>query len=193
MISHAACSHPPTKAGRAACRRKTSENLTIVPTARDLETQTKITDILLKGRALMNHHGLNDWSLVWDRSVRRLGQCRYMSQEIGLSLPLALVNEPEKMLATVLHEIAHALVGPGHGHSETWQRMAIKLGVEPSARCLDNEPVAASYVAVCETCGENYGRHRVSKRVVYSCPLCCKTHNGGKYDERFILTFRKVV
>jgi hypothetical protein len=34
---------------------------------------------------------------------------------------------------TVRHEAAHALVGPGHGHSVVWKRQARALGVNPAA------------------------------------------------------------
>ena len=35
---------------------------------------------------------------------------------------------------TILHEIAHALVGPGHGHDAVWKRKCREVGARPE-RC----------------------------------------------------------
>ena len=34
----------------------------------------------------------------------------------------------ENIKEIVLHELGHALVGPGHGHDDEWQAMAVKVG-----------------------------------------------------------------
>ena len=35
---------------------------------------------------------------------------------------------------TILHEIAHALVGPKHGHNEIWKQKALEIGCD-AERC----------------------------------------------------------
>nr|WP_257908483.1 SprT-like domain-containing protein [Janibacter limosus] len=64
------------------------------------------------GRALMDEHGPEDWRLVVDRAKKRAGVCRAAERTIGLSGPLTALHSPEQVRDTVLHEIAHALVGP---------------------------------------------------------------------------------
>ena len=79
------------------------------------------------------------WSFVWDtRAVRRYGQCRYRSKEIGITKKLANINTVEETKDVVLHEIAHALTGPGHGHDYVWKRMCRKVGARPE-RCYKPE------------------------------------------------------
>ena len=79
------------------------------------------------------------WSFVWDtRAVRRYGQCRYRSKEIGITKKLANINTIEETKDVVLHEIAHALVGRGHGHDFVWKRMCRKVGAKPE-RCYTPE------------------------------------------------------
>ena len=74
------------------------------------------------------------WSFVWDtRAVRRYGQCRYRSKEIGITKKLANINTIEETKDVVLHEIAHALVGRGHGHDFVWKRMCRKVGAKPES------------------------------------------------------------
>lgn len=96
------------------------------------------TEILELGREHMDLHGLLDqgWSVVDDsRAKRRGGQCRYDKREIGLSATHLLSQWPrEEVLDVILHEIAHAKVGPGHGHGATWKRMAEQVGASPT-RC----------------------------------------------------------
>ena len=79
------------------------------------------------------------WSFVWDtKAVRRYGQCRYRSKEIGITKKLANINTVEETKDVVLHEIAHALTGPGHGHDYVWKRMCRKVGAKPE-RCYTPE------------------------------------------------------
>ena len=76
-----------------------------------------------------------NWTFVWDnRAVRRYGQCRYHKREIGVTKKLALINTIEESKDVVLHEIAHALTGRGHGHDHVWKRMCRKVGARPE-RC----------------------------------------------------------
>tara|TARA_R110000824_G_scaffold180896_1_gene361465 strand:+ start:1819 stop:2307 length:489 start_codon:yes stop_codon:yes gene_type:complete len=89
----------------------------------------------------MKEHGLIEegWSFVWDtKAVRRYGQCRYGDKEVGVTRKLANLNSIEESKDVVLHEIAHALTGPGHGHNLTWKRMCRKVGAKPE-RCYTSE------------------------------------------------------
>ena len=80
-----------------------------------------------------------NWSFVWDtRAVRRYGQCRYGKREIGITRKLANINTIEETKDVVLHEIAHALTGRGHGHDNVWKRMCRKVGARPE-RCYKPE------------------------------------------------------
>ena len=79
------------------------------------------------------------WSFVWDtRAVRRYGQCRYRQREIGVTKVLANLNTIEETKDVVLHEIAHALTGPGHGHDILWKQKCVVVGARPE-RCYTSE------------------------------------------------------
>ena len=81
----------------------------------------------------MNRFGLisRGWRHKFDGAKKRLGQCRYGSKVLSFSLPFIVVNEIEVMHGTVLHEIAHALCLPSHGHGPAWKSMAISIGAKP--------------------------------------------------------------
>lgn len=91
----------------------------------------KVQDVLVRARALMNKHGLNDWALKLDRSKSHAGVCCYDEQVIQLSRVFILSNKAtkEKIDDVILHEIAHALVGPiTPDHGKPWQDMAKSIG-----------------------------------------------------------------
>lgn len=87
-------------------------------------------------RELMDTHGLAGWSLAWDRARRRAGTCRHARRTLTLSRPLIELYEPGRVREVVLHEIAHALVGPEHGHDATWRAAARAIG-STGARTVD--------------------------------------------------------
>lgn len=126
------------------------------------------------GSELLGRHGLTGWSLVFDNAKRRAGVCRYDARVVGLSAPLVRLHTPEEVRDTLLHEIAHALVGPEHGHDPVWAARARAIG-GTSQRCLpeDAPRVAAPWLGVCPA-GHTHERHRRPERVM-ACPRCSRT------------------
>ena len=114
--------------------------------------------------------GLNNWSLVWDESVVRYGQCRHHKHEIGLSKPLTKRNSIEHSKDTVLHESAHALTGEGHGHNAVWKRTCVKVGARPE-RCYngDVKTFVGKYKLINKDTGQVY-RHYHRKPNVSDWP-----------------------
>lgn len=105
---------------------------------------------------LMRDHGLFDqgWGFDFDGGRARFGFCRYDVKRISLSRYLVRLNLSERVKNTILHEIAHALVGKGEGHGYMWRTMAVKIGCS-GQRCYGNEvvPVKRPWQIVCANCG----------------------------------------
>jgi predicted SprT family Zn-dependent metalloprotease len=120
---------------------------------------------------LLDRHGLEGWSVEFDGAKRRAGICRYGPRLIGLSAPLARLHSREEVRDTVLHEIAHALVGARHGHDAVWAAQARAIG-GTAERCLpqDAPTVTAPWLGVCPA-GHTQERHRRPERV-QACGLC---------------------
>lgn len=93
----------------------------------DLDT----ADIM--ARELLSIH-LPEWDFGWNNRKRSLGVCKHSSSVIELSRTATSVNEEHVVKNTILHEIAHALVGIGHGHDSVWQAMAKSIGCD-GKRC----------------------------------------------------------
>lgn len=123
------------------------------------------------GRELMDRHGLPQWRLVLDQARRRAGICRYDRRVIGLSAPLMRLYDEAEVRETVLHEIAHALVGPQAGHGPHWRLVARRIG-SSGERCVspDAPQVAGAWVGSCRA-GHTVALHRSPQRV-RSCRTC---------------------
>jgi predicted SprT family Zn-dependent metalloprotease len=104
---------------------------------------------------LMEHHGLiqKGWKFEFDKGRRRFGVCKYRKKLIGLSKQLTELNSLETVKDTILHEIAHALVGIGHGHDHVWKNKAIEIGCN-GKRCYGEHVIlpTGNYEAYCRYC-----------------------------------------
>jgi predicted SprT family Zn-dependent metalloprotease len=138
---------------------------------------------------LMEQHGLMDmgWGFGFDNAKRRFGVCKYRSKVIGLSKDLVELNNESRVKNTILHEIAHALVGHKNGHNDIWRTKALEIGCN-GERCYDNSEVAtpeAKYEAVCGGCGHVHKKHKRPTRIA-SCGKC----SGGRYNETYRLVWK---
>ena len=138
------------------------------------------------GRRLIAEHGLHDWTLVFDRAKQRAGICRYGTKQIGLSAPLTALHPEAEVRDTILHEIAHALAGPRHGHDAVWRATARRIG-SSGQRCMSSDAprVEGDWVGTCPA-GHRVTRHRRPERPS-SCPTCSSTFS---VDHVFGWTYR---
>lgn len=103
-----------------------------------LEQGHKTGEMEIKGNALLDKHGLHDWRISFENLRNALyapnegdrgfwGQCDFENKVIRIDWRIG-----RRFRQTMLHEIAHALVGkPGHGIE--WFRKAEEIG------CTENE------------------------------------------------------
>ncbi|MBA4186589.1 MAG: sprT domain-containing protein [Planctomycetaceae bacterium] len=116
-------------------------------------------------RRLLDDHGLTTWEFGFNSNVRRAGVCFYPTRteagRIELSIHFAERNTDEEVRDTLLHELAHALVGPGHGHDEVWRAKCQQIGARPDA-CYGEEVdmPRGRWQAKCAACTAVYNRHR---------------------------------
>jgi len=140
-------------------------------------------------------HGLKDlgWIFKFDNSVRRFGVCKHYRRIISLSKHLTRLNPVEDVLDTILHEIAHALVGPKHGHDAVWKAKCVEIGAKP-IRCYSEDIVQPKlrYTAVCGACEKEFQRQRRPK--TFNNPLrreSCNCQSGRPWDKRVLITWKE--
>ncbi len=133
----------------------------------------------------MSQHGLDDWSFKLNGARRQLGVCREHVRRIELSRHYVLANPREHVTGTVLHEIAHALVGTEHGHGAVWKAMCLRLGCEPKAREHDVRMPEGEWRARCPSCKRVLHQHRRPKHLR-------NLHCGACGPEKGRLTFANI-
>ena len=125
--------------------------------------------VLKLGTDMMAQFGLSGWRLRLDHARRRAGQCDYTNKTISLSRYYVSYAEDSHIRDTILHEIAHALVGPRHGHDAVWRQKAREIGCT-ATRCHTLSFSHARWKMRCPNGCFETERHRRSQGLV--CARC---------------------
>ena len=112
-------------------------------------TAEEIDAIAQRARKLLEQHHLSRWSFHFDNARKRAGSCQYGTHVISLSYEFAKHAPEEEIHDTLLHEIAHALVGKTHHHDDVWRAKAIAIGCS-GRRCHDLQFTPPRYIVRCE-------------------------------------------
>lgn len=125
---------------------------------------------------LMNKHNLidNGWSYGFNYRKTSLGITLYKTKTIELSYIFINKVNKDEIINTILHEIAHALVGHKAGHGPIWKEKALSIGCN-AQRCYNNDNIEIDYkyIFICSN-GCKIGRHRLSKKLNEN--IICKKH-----------------
>lgn len=143
------------------------------------ERECTLADVETLARDLLARHraksGLGaEWSFGFDLSTARGGVCRYRDARIDLSVSYCLRASRAEIEDTLLHEIAHAIVGAEHGHDAVWQAKARQIGCT-AERCHDVTHTVARWIGECGC--RRWFRQRLSRKLRYGaiCRTCGRT------------------
>jgi len=112
-----------------------------------------------------------------------------------ISLNPRLLDFPEELTRTLLHELAHLIAQARHPrrrlapHGGEWQQACRDLGLVEERRC-HSLPLATPrrlirrYLYHCPCCLTEVPRVHPFRRSE-ACLACCHTHEGGRYHRRF--------
>jgi hypothetical protein len=121
---------------------------------------------------LLTQSGLKKqgWSFRINTNRSRLGVCKYRERTVEISR-FHLTSPATEIRNTLLHEIAHALVGPGHGHGPVWKAKALEIGCN-GERC-GHMDAPAKYLGTCPKCNTIIKRNRMSNRLQRALHVSC--------------------
>lgn len=154
-------------------------------------------DWVFRGRTFnLNNLG---WRFEIEDCKRANGRCYSYQKKITLSRYVIEHSDREMSgwINTMVHEIAHAInhMLGGRGHDRQWKTIFEYFGGS-GERCSSDvtfsnliEKPISKYTQVCPN-GCQAPVHRYAKAVDEgrrACGKCCKKHNNGKFDKRFIL------
>ena len=130
---------------------------------------------------LLTQSGLKDkgWKFRINSNRSRLGVCRYRTRYIEIS-QFHLTSPATEIRNTILHEIAHAIVGAGHGHGPVWKAKAKEIGCT-GERCGQMD-APAKYHGVCPKCNIVVKRNRLTEGLRAATHVSCgASRTRGEY------------
>lgn len=139
--------------------------------------ERSLSEVERRGNLLLGRHQAAGtlgagWTFGFDLATTRAGVCRYRDKRIDLSVSYCLAASPEEVEDTILHEIAHAIVGPQHNHDAVWKAKAREIGCA-GERCHRVQHSAPKWVGECG-CGQRWFRHVLQRRMMSNrvCARC---------------------
>ena len=105
----------------------------------------------------MTQYGLTGWHFKFNNAKRQFGYCHSGFKVIVLSKPLTKINNEARITNTILHEIAHALVGCIHGHDSIWKAQAQAIGCTGDTCARETESIAVV---------------NIERPIIGTCPIC---------------------
>lgn len=148
-------------------------------------TTNKTSMLIDKAHELMEERGLLErgWRISLNNAKSTAGVCNYSKKTIFLSRFYLKHHDVDTSWDTITHEVAHALVGPGHGHGRVWRTQHIRLGGSGDRTFSLEGKVKEEYVRSAKwtgTCPKNpehtFTRNRLTKAARSgSCSRCSST------------------
>jgi predicted SprT family Zn-dependent metalloprotease len=105
-----------------------------------------------------------DWVFGWDNARRRMGCAHFGPNKITLSRSLVAAATVDQVRETILHEIAHVLVGLKAGHGPAWYAKARALGSSGKTTHSVQTDEIAPFMCKC-SCGKVYKWYKRSKNM----------------------------
>lgn len=132
----------------------------------------------------------------WDPRLRSTaGRADYRRQRVSLN-PRLREHGAAEIDRTLRHELAHLLAQARAGrrrlrpHGAEWRAACRDLGIADEQRChtlpFPTRRATRRLLYKCRSCGREFARVRPFKQRT-ACLPCCRAHNRGRYDARFIL------
>ena len=151
------------------------------PVIRSVESRPNVEcslpEVERMGKSLLARHCSRaeldaQWTFGFDLATTRAGVCRYRERRINLAVSYCLAASRAEIEDTILHEIAHAIVGPRHHHNAVWKAKAREIGCQ-GERCHRVQQSVPKWVGECG-CGSQWFRQVLQRRMVgtRACPQC---------------------
>lgn len=88
-------------------------------------------------RAELDKHNLSSWGIRLNQNANApfLGLCSHKDKVIILNAHHVDQHPEAELTNTIRHEVAHAIVGPNHGHDEVWAAKAKEIGCDNVQPC----------------------------------------------------------
>ena len=131
--------------------------------------EKKIKEAVLLGAQLLIENGLGDWKIDLNKGRKSLADTYHKDKRISFSRSFITVATKEQFVGVTLHEIAHAMLGPGYGHGKEFVELCTKISPNPDYATHSADVRIGMYIYECPNC--NYGGAS-NKRLEAYCQEC---------------------
>lgn len=139
----------------------------------------KLRKAMLKSADLLIENGLSDWTLKINNKRSALAETYFSRKTIMFSKHFMLAADKDQLIGVTLHEVAHALLGPGHGHNREFKKLCEKISPNADYAVRSVDVPIRKYLVECKKCGAK-GSTNVNKDRY--CGTCWK---NGKQKSLF--------
>ena len=150
------------------------------------------------------------WYIDYTNKKRSAGTCkRLRNRATGeiynkrVCLSMHFLSQAQNLVETkgaeweevIRHELAHAVDVEMRGksnHDRTWKAVAHQM-LSNGRRTFSSDELednkTSKYTLICDTCEKEQKSHKRPSRGrgEAACGKCCKEHNNGRFDPRFVL------
>jgi len=126
----------------------------------DIKIMDRIIDLKLKEsilviEQLLAKNNLGDWGIKINNNRVVLATTRYNKKTIFYSKHFLMIANYQQIESVTLHEVAHALLGPGEGHNSKFIKMCAKISSNALYACPAVNIPIGRYIVTCPECGYN--------------------------------------
>lgn len=102
---------------------------------------------------LLVKNGLGDWRINLKSVTSYNAQVRYRQKILIINTKMITVASKDEFTGIMYHEIAHALVGPGHGHGRKFKDKVYELTGSYKYAGYSSRVGAGNFLSLCTGCG----------------------------------------
>ena len=186
---------PPEPPKPVAAPREKRLDLRVNPPGPNLP---KESELLAQSRELLAAAGSAALAarvqIRWNARMKSTAGMAYWSKSLVTLNPRLAQFGAAEIDRTLRHELAHLLAHERAGkrriqpHGEEWKVACRDLGLADEKRTHDlplpRRTAVRRYLYRCPACGTELARVKPLRKPA-ACIKCCRTHAGGRYDERF--------
>lgn len=145
------------------------------------DIKLKIEQSLARGKDMLFEHGLHGWVVTTNRKRSCIAETYHSNRVISYSKYFLLQASEEQFVGITLHEIAHAILGPGVGHGDKFTDLCTRISPTPVYACEAVDIPIRRYIMSCPSCGYS-GNHNENKTLY--CAKCFGNGDMVEFDVR---------
>lgn len=127
-----------------------------------LQTIDKINGAISIAEALLEKHDLRGWKAYWSGMRKSLAETDHREKQIVFSKYFISKASFEEFVGVALHEITHAMLGPGYGHGDEFVELCREISGSDEYAVPSANFDISRYMFTCPEC--NYsGSHNSNK------------------------------